>query len=109
MADTRYPKMADPKYQKTAAQAQDLLKRIQAGGCRKLRLLGVPVGVRPLEGNAFEIVMDMSQDGAMDAARRLNDVGTDIRPWKPKATDTVRAVATWDTMLNYLAMTGDLR
>lgn len=87
--------------------AERKLDKIQYG--RKpaaMRLMGVPVSVEPLPGNMFRITLDMSLPGAKKAAARLNDAGTDIRPWP--AQGIVHADATWDTTVHYLVMTGDL-
>lgn len=87
--------------------AERKLDRIQSG--RKpvrMKLIGVPVTVEPLAGNMFRITLDMSLPDARKAAFRLNDAGTDIRPWP--AEGIVRADATWDTAVHYLVMPGDL-
>lgn len=87
--------------------AERRLGRIQRDGKPvAMRLTGVPVSVEPLPGNMFRIALDMSLPGADKAARRLNDAGTDIRPWP--AQGAVHADATWDTSVHYLVMTGDL-
>lgn len=95
----------------TAEQAHKILSGIQAKNKPVTkRLRGAKVSVAPLDGNAFEITLDMSLPRAAKAADRLNDVGADIQPYQkpwPK-TGFVRAIVTWDTMLHYLAMTGDL-
>ena len=98
---------ADPWNKIDQKTAERKLDKIQHG--RKpvhMRLMGVPVPVEPLDGNMFRIVLDMSLPDARKAARRLNDAGTDIRPWP--AEGIVHADATWDTAVHYLAMTGDL-
>lgn len=90
--------------QKTAERKLD---RIQAAGrAVRMKLLGVPVDVRPLPGNMFEIALDMALPGSGKAARRLNDAGTDIKPWP--AEGIVKALSTWDTTVHYLVMTGDM-
>lgn len=95
----------------TAEQAHKILSGIQAKNKPVTkRLCGAKVSVMPLDGNAFEITLDLAVHNASKAADRLNDVGADIQPYQkpwPK-TGFVRAIVTWDTMLHYLAMTGDL-
>lgn len=87
-------------------QAGQKLDRIQhRGRATRMKLCGVPVDVRPIDGNMFQITLDMALDGSDKAARRLNDIGADItRPFM----GIVTADVTWDSTLHYLAMTGDL-
>lgn len=87
-------------------QAGQKLDRIQhRGRATRMKLCGVPVDVRPMDGNMFRINLDMALDGSDKAARRLNDIGADItRPFM----GIVTADVTWDSTLHYLAMTGDL-
>lgn len=95
----------------TLEQAEKILSGIQSRGKPVTkRVFDARASVRPLDGNAFEITLDMSLPRAAKAADRLNDVGADIQPYQkpwPK-TGFVRVIVTWDTMLHYLAMTGDL-
>lgn len=95
----------------TAEQARKILSGIQAKNRPVTkRLCGAKISIKPLDGNAFEIALDLAVPNAARAADRLNDVGADIQPFrKPWAkTGIVRAIVTWDTALHYLAMTGDL-
>lgn len=95
----------------TAEQAHKILSCIQTKNKPVTkRLCGAKVSVMPLDGNVFEITLDLAVHNASKAADRLNDVGANIQPFrKPWAkTGIVKAVATWDTALHYLVMTGDL-
>lgn len=83
------------------------LDSVQAGKqAIPAKLCGVPVNLIPTEGNCFKILLSMANQNAMTAARRLNDVGADIKPWPPEGH--CEAECTWDTTLNYLVMTDEL-
>ena len=70
------------------------------------KLCGIHVNVTPLPYNAFKIFLSMVNPGADKAAQRLNDVGANVTPWPPQGHCS--AEVTWDTILHYLVMTGDL-
>lgn len=89
------------------AQAERILDGIQSRGQPVgARLCGVPVNVVPLSGNAFGILLSMANKDADQAARRLNDVAANVKPWPPQGHCS--AETTWDTTVHYLVMTGDL-
>lgn len=88
-------------------QATKILDRVQRRGKPvSARLCGVPVNLVPLPGNMFQILLSMANPGADAAAKRLNDVAANVKPWPPQGHCS--AETTWDTTLHYLAMTGDL-
>lgn len=101
--------MPEPWNALSQKDAERRLDRIQSG--RRpvaMRLMGAKVSVTPEPGNMFRISLDMSEPKAKTAARRLNDIGADVRPWPCPETGLVQAETTWDSTLHYLAMTGDL-
>lgn len=101
--------MPDPWNKLSQKDAERKLDKIQFG--REpvaMRLMGAKVSVAPEPGNMFRISLDMSVPRAKTAARRLNDIGADVKPWPCPATGLVQALVTWDSALHYLAMTGDL-
>lgn len=95
----------------TLNQAEKILSGIQSRGKPVTkRIFDARASVRPLDGNAFEITLDMALPHAAKAADRLDGIGADMqpcqKPW-PKA-GFVRATITWDTALHRLAMGGGL-
>lgn len=72
----------------------------------KAKLRGARVEIHAEPGHLFVIRMDMDQEHAQEAARRLNDVAANVTPWPPEGV--VESETTWDSTLHYLAMTDDL-
>ena len=88
-------------------KAEKKLDRVQAEGkAVPAKLLGVPVNVAPQPGNSFLVMLSMANQGAVAAARRLNDAAANVTPWPPEGH--VSALCTWDTTLHYLVATDDL-
>ena len=93
------------------SDAMAFLEGIQAKGETPCTLCGDPVFVAALPGNAFRFRSGYACDPAgLKSYKRLGDVGADI--WTNDTGDgtgTYKAMATWDTTLHCLVLTGDLK